>query len=384
MTNRCWLFTLGFSITAIGSLLLTACGGGSNDGDGAAARPAAGESRTTSTADLLPQEIIYSGPMTRSSVDDNPPDWPPIEFSPAEMHFGVISPGQNIKGTVTIHNAGTRALKVLRSGTSCGCTTAADLSGHVILPGGEVEVPLGMKPKSGLGEKQESFTMFFEGYEQVPVRYYIKGEVSLPIRAYPSPLDIRESLVGEMTVESRESDPFRVLAINGEPPQFIDFNPETDEPRGQYRIAYDMTDAAARREIPWYYVIETDHPDAPIIDVRIWHDQTRVPRYQGRPWVSKDWRVILDVAQPGEPVEVAASIEYAGTRNPQPETADLDILTPELFDAEIIDVEVDDKVMTFRLSITPKQTTPGLLYGQLELMASGFPTPVYVIGRIDG
>jgi hypothetical protein len=70
-----------------------------------------------------------------------------------------------------------------------------------------------------------------------------------------------------MTLDSIEGRPFTVIAINGRPPIFTDFDPAHDRPRAQYVVGYDFSDLAPV-DLPRRVMVETDHPGARMIDVQ--------------------------------------------------------------------------------------------------------------------
>ncbi len=319
----------------------------------------------------------------RTSARENPDGWPPIEFEPPVLDFGVVEPGAAGQGKVKIWNAGSTPLRILRSVTSCGCTEAEDLGGRVISPGQFTEFSTTMTMKSGLGEKKEKVSILFEGYEQTFVPYFFQAEVSLPIRIAPPHITAITTLTGELVAESRDGQPFRVLAVNGHAPEFVDFDPGRDSPRNRYTLRWDLTELDEQGNIPWFWVIETDRADSPLIDVRVRHDATRPDRPKGRPWVPKDQRVVLGVVRPDSPVEVTAKIEYAGNISPQANTAAISQTPDQPFDAELIEAVPHGQFLEYRIRITPRVGEPGLLYGLLTLHASNFTTPLRVIARLE-
>ncbi len=310
-----------------------------------------------------------------------------VEFEPAEMDFGVLAPGEAGRGTSRIWNIGLEPIRIARSITSCGCTSADDLTGRVIPPGGYTEFSTTMKMKSGLGEKKEKITVYFDGSpKRLAIQYYT-AEVSLPVRLTPSAL-ARELVNGQWTqvtsgqvrLEAVDGKPFRVLRSQGAPPVFVDFDPARDPPRSQYTIRWDL--ARLGNQIPWFWVIETDRDDCPVIDARIQHASTAPLRVPGRPWVPKDQRLLVGRVRRGESFEIATRIEYGGRNQPQPETATVSSWNPSLR-AELLDVQPDGRELQYRIRLTPTAgLPPGLLYVQLAIRASGFDSPLYVIGTV--
>jgi hypothetical protein len=324
---------------------------------------------------------------SRSRVEDNPAGWPPIEFEPAEMHLGILLPGQMGQGTGRIHNVGTEPLQIRASRTTCGCTSTTRLEGKTIQPGGSLPFAVSLEPKSGLGEKREGLRLIFADHQAL-VTYVFRAEVSLPVRAEPPHLTAVDDrtkqliLTGEFELTARDDRPFRVLAVHGGPPDLVGFDPGRDEPRSSYTVRWDITDMNASGTVPWFLVVQTDHPAAPLVDLRIRHPSTKPPRPAGRPWVPKDQRVVIGPVQAGDPVEVRAKLEYQPREVPAPGTAAVRSES-EQFDIQLLAAEADGQVVTVTAVVTPAAGTPGLIYGTAFVEVSGFEMPLRVIGLLE-
>ena len=154
-----------------------------------------------------------------------------------------------------------------------------------------------------------------------------------------------------------------------------------DAPRAQYPVRWDLD--RFEGVIPWFWVIETDRPDCPIIDARVQHSSTLPPSPTGRPWVPKDQRLLVGIVRKGEPLEVTTSIEYAKNYPPDSASAVVASESP-LFDAELLEAQVDQQHLSYRVRLTVADTaSPGLLYGTLAIGANGYTATLYVVGRID-
>jgi hypothetical protein len=347
-----------------------AAGGCGGDGGGGEAAPNAGMEAPA------PQPPT----ATRSSVLENPPGWPPVEFEPVELDFGLMAPGETARGTARVHNVGAEPLHIIASWTTCGCTTASGLDGLTIEPGTSVEFSTEMEPKPGLGEKREGVAMRFRGYEP-RVEFYIRAEVAFPVRVVPPHITATAELTGQFEVRSQDGRPFSVLRVNDAPPDFVDFDPSTDAPRDRYTIRWDLRALADRGEVPWFWVIETDRAECPVIDIRVRHMSTLPVRPRGRPWVPKAQRVLLGRVAPGEPVEVTAKIEYARGHRPAVDTAAVRSDSTR-FRAELVEAVEDGQLVEYRIRVTPAPDASGFLMESIDLNASGFSSPLYLVGRI--
>jgi hypothetical protein len=361
---------------------LGGCDGGADDGAAAVSTPEPDVARSTPTAAAPPAARAAD----RSNVAQNPAGWPPVEFEPRELDFGILGPGETGSGSGRVWNVGSQPLSIIRSITSCGCTTTEDLGGRTIPPGGFIDFATSMEPKSGNGEKKEKVTFFFRGYEQVQVPFFFKAELSQPVRVVPPRITAydgrRKQTIysGEVTVTAQDGSPFRLLASHGAPPAFIDFDPAVDAPRAAYRVRWDITAMERAGNVPWFWVFETDRPDSPVVDIRVQHDSTRPQRNRSRPWQPKDQRVVIGEAWPGTPVDVEAKIEFNPNVVPDAATASISG-SPDGMDVQLTKVVRDGQFLKYKLRVTVDDGEPGLLYGLIDLNAAGFSTPLRVIGR---
>lgn len=334
-------------------------------------------------ADATPVEAPPAAPTppARSSVADNPPGWPPVEFEPPALDFGLLEPGELGEGTVRIHNVGDQTLAIKASGTTCGCTTTDRLDGVTIAPGDSYEFSVQMEPKPGLGEKREGMGIFFDGFEP-RVEFFFTAEIAFPVHVIPPHITATATSTGELDIASQDGEPFRVLYSNGEAPDFVDFDPKTQSPRDRYTIRWDLTDLVARDAVPWFWVIETDRPECPVIDIRVRHSSTIPFRPRGRPWTPKGQRVLVNRITPGEQVEVSMKLEFVPGRTPNASAATIQSSATK-FDAELLEASVDGQFLEYRIGITASEDAVGMLNEKVDLFASGFSAPLYVIGRIE-
>ena len=357
-------------------------------------RPEPAATATAPTEPTAPKvkDLGLGRKPARGDVARNPAGWPPVELEPQVMDFGVLAPGDTARGTSRIWNVGTAPLNILKSITSCGCTAAEDLGGRAIEPGGYTEFTTEMTMKSGLGEKQEKISIIFEGYPRAYVVQYFNAEVSLPIRLTPPHLPASKmdpqtgrwsnTTSGQIQVKSVDGKPFRILRTQGGPPQYVGFDPATDEPRSEYTLRWDLERFGDR--VPWFWVVETDRPDAPVVDARIQHVSTLTPRVPDRHWQPEDQRIVVGIVPAGEPFEISTAIDCDAGTFPDPATANVTSTSPNL-QVELLETQRDGQRLDYRVRVTPAaQLPPGLLYETIQLYAGGYGVPLRIIGRIAG
>lgn len=321
----------------------------------------------------------------RGRVYGSPPV--PVEFQPQQLDFGIVAPGTVAKGRARIFNTGNQVLTITKSYTSCGCTNAEKLDGRTIPPGGFIEFGTELEIKSGLGEKREKVTLLFEGYGNQQVIFFYTAEASRQVRVTPPYLpafneQTQQTVTsGQVQVESLDGKPFTILSAHGKTPSYAGFDPATDAPRNEYTLNWDLSREDAAGTVPWFWMLHTDHPDAPIVDMRVRHASTRPPRVKGRPWQPKDQRVVLDEVEAGETIEVVAKIEFGASMRPVAEMAAI-VASSSQFTATLARASVDDRFLEYHLHITPTGTTPGLIYDTITLQAAGHESPLRVVGML--
>lgn len=358
---------------------------------------------TASTQDGSGGDGAEGGTVRALATESDP--W--CVFDPPELAFGHILPGTELSQTVKITNVGTRPLTVKSMTPSCACTTMEDLTGAVIEPGGSVEFTPLVEARSWMGMKRDRVTFLFEEVNK-PYIMNISSNVGRAVVIEPAyitavpdadehwqirgetPEATQERLTGEFTVRSIDDRPFRILAVNGEEPPYVDFDPETDEIRSEYKLTWDLSvyDESAcvdefGNRMPGWWVVETDHPDAPVLDARVRHLCTMQEPYGGRMWGLTDFRVVLGEIKAGRPVEFTTSMKWL---RDQPPTDTIRAVKSESteFEADLVEVGREGETITALVRIVPSPDHRGLLYGTCRFFSytPGHSAPLTVIARV--
>lgn len=229
---------------------------------------------------------------------------PPLVATPATVDFGIVEPGSELEAEITLANTTDRPVRILRAQPSCTCTTV-DMDGVVVPARGSVQMPLAMTTNRSVGRKIARVQLLIEGHPR-PIVVGLDAENAWAVRAIPPHLAVRdradqpERRVGTFALESTDQRPFRVLSVLGGAPDFVGFDPDVDEPRSRYELRYDFTglDCAS---IPPFLIVHTDHPKAPLLDLRVRHDpctkiQTAMPM--------ADFRSNLGEVRTGQRIEL--------------------------------------------------------------------------------
>lgn len=302
---------------------------------------------------------------------------PPVEFDPPTLDFGLIEPNRPVVGTITVRNTGDRPLKVLTVKPTCKCTTLSDIAGAVIEPGGSVDLVAELEGRDSTGTRKASVRIAFEGYDQA-LEVDILAEVTFPVRVSPTIFNLAAGdTTGHVVVKSTDGRTFNVLAANRRPPAFVDFDPEFDEPRSEYVLKWDVTQEKADGTLPRWWVIETDHPDCPLVDAWIRDRSTIELPQRGQKWLLNDRRVVLGILEPGQATDFTVRIkDLAGTR-----IYSVRPLSPD-FEARLLSVEPRGADADCTIRVTPSASAKGLVVGRIEFVASEFWARMDVIFKV--
>jgi squalene-hopene/tetraprenyl-beta-curcumene cyclase len=302
----------------------------------------------------------------------------PVKAEPASVDAGFVQPHSEVKFVATLRNTSGQALTCVRSAPSCTCTTL-DMVGKSIPAGGTLEVPISMKTSGATGEKTAEVVLTFGGAPGA-VQLKLKATVAYPVHGWqlnPAPgggtkrdpfvnaFDLPQNVRGEVTVESLDGKSFRVLSVNGAPAVLADPARAAMGPQESWQLRYDLSAVPCER-MPPYLVIETDRPDARLIDMRIRHQCTRIsPNF-----AFEQFRENLGVMAPGETKAFELVIKRAnGVRIDR-----VDSLDPRL-ESRLLEQKAGagDEILV-RTAVTARPDASGVVIGALRFTGVG-PDP---------
>lgn len=304
-----------------------------------------------------PQDPIFpGGPPTVAPGADVIDALPPLAVSPATLNMGTALPMQGMRGSAELRNVGDRPLKILAVTPSCKCTTTNNLAGTVIMPGQSVELEAELEPVPMPQIQRAELRILVEGYGQI-ISLPLTGEVTLPIRTNPKLINAAGNgpREGRVVIESMDQKPFTICSVGGRKPEFLGYDPATQEPRSSYLIKYNLDTWSPT--FPAYLVVETDREDCPVLDIWIRHETT-IPRPGMR---MVDYRVNAGRVDLGSSTEVVVE-----TREPVEEILAVESLTPDV-GIDLVRQEADANGRKIFLKVTPRNPQGGLFYTQFKL-----------------
>ncbi len=203
---------------------------------------------------------------------------------PADVDFGIVKPGSKLTADVILVNPFPTPMTIVQAVPTCQCTTV-EVAGETIPPGGGIAIPITLQVPSTTGKKQAAVNTVLQGPGGENVRgprLTLTAVAAYAVRTTPLYIDALppNPVTGSVSVASTDGLPFRVLSVNGRPPVLL----TPDQPLSQHVVQYDLGPAATQVEqagspevFPKWMIFETDHPEAPVIEMRIRHPFSKLP-----------------------------------------------------------------------------------------------------------
>lgn len=175
---------------------------------------------------------------------------------------GTVSPMDFVRGSFKIRNVSDKPVTVLKVEAGCRCTFGA-MTENVIPPGGESTLNYEIDVRGTIGPLRKPISIRLAGFEAM-YEVVVQGELQYPVRC--SPPTIQPNGVGEsqITLSSADGVPFSVLSVDGQPATVVSRNPAEGPKALTWTLSFNVS-----RSWPYAVVVETDHPKAPVIDLRV-------------------------------------------------------------------------------------------------------------------
>ena len=316
-----------------------------------------------------PDLAFPSGPGTANYTTEGP-----IKAEPPAINAGLVEPGSTVKGDFKLLNTSGQPVTVLAARPSCTCTTL-ELDGKTIPARSSINVPVEMKVSSATGTKQAAVNIVFKGLNQI-VQITLTAQVAYKIKGTPTPyIDAvaPENVTGTFGLQSIDGRPFNVVSVMGQKPVFVGFNPGSDAPRNNYTLRYDLRSYPCNA-MPMYAIIETDHPECRILDMRIRHECTRFkPQLSLGQFVANAG--VIPVGGRGEFMMEIKNLGNAGVSG-------VSTSTPEVA-VRLVDQVSDGTNVQCTVEVVPRQGVSGVLYFPVTFHAAGRSAPVQVYCLVE-
>lgn len=271
---------------------------------------------------------------------------PPVTLDPPSRDLGLNDPNKVIRTQFTLRNTSQTTLKLKEIRVACSCTQGT-LNPTTIPAGATATLDVALDLRGSLGPLKKDLSVFFEGYP-TPVAVNMTGSMSYPVRVDPPASTPDMTYRQRLTLDSIDGKPFKVLAINGEKPNVVSSEPAGGERAVKWVLDYQFTSG----KMPAVLVIETDHPDAPVVDVQVHHQEVSDREFND--YIKDSYRDVfimrkglnVGVMHKGKPMEFNVQLQLKDIARAK----DVTVRT----DSDEVDVEI--------VSFNPYKPGPGAEY----------------------
>ena len=301
---------------------------------------------------------------------------PALRMEPEAFEAGDMKPTEKRSTTFTLTNTSEATIEVEDVRSTCWCA-AGELTDRSIEPGETVTLQVTLEATPEPGVLDRAIYVYAKGYAQ-PAILTLRADVNYGIRThleYDTPEEFR---MGIVHLTSADGSAFRVISANRTKPVFVDeFDPAHDAPKSEYTIRYDLSSAPPGMLPPWF-IIETDHPDSPIIDLPVVPEGEEVRRL--RPWIVSTGRVMVGRFGPGEWRDFVITLR--GVRDDTLNS--IETLTDEPGEARVtlMGLEPAPDGMRARFRVAAAANARGVVMEKLTIAANGHDESLYILGRV--
>ncbi|MHC5006522.1 MAG: DUF1573 domain-containing protein [Planctomycetota bacterium] len=314
----------------------------------------------------------------------------PLKIDPGGFDLGTIPPHSAYETMATLSNNGSAPMTITSAKSSCMCTVPKGLEGSVIPPGGSHPFSMTFTTSDAPGAKDAKVWVYFEaGGEAQHLMVRIEADVALVVRSEPPYVDALNGVAsGTVRIESTDGKPFSILSTYGGDPVFADgFDPQVDDARTAYTLQWDVafpTMSGCDNAKLWW-VVETDHPDCPVLPLRIRHDCTGLRAdadHQQRGWIFREYLANLGSVKAGVPVEVEVdlrrlpSLQRISVTSVESLSEDV---TAELVEAR----EGEGLFTTCTVRFTAHRGVEGLVYAMVKFSTASGDKDVAFVARVQ-
>ncbi len=280
---------------------------------------------------------------------------PKVEMRPEKLDFGLMRPRETRTETVLLTNAGNEPIRFTNVTSTCGCAKGS-VEQNTINPGESARLDVTLEARENVGPLNQKLTVFIEDSpKRIPVE--LTAEVTKPIKADPFFLNLLGPKEGEIKLTAVDGAPFKVLSIDGEPAEG-----SLSQLRPSHTVPWDLSETAPE-DLRLWYMIETDHPEMPLIDLRVVHPALFPKMNQGSHWTATPDRLVLGTLSAGE--SRTETLSLVKQRRDVPVEVES---TKGLFDVRVVEISPGDRDLRVTLSLTPTSKAAeqgGLIRGAL-------------------
>ena len=293
-----------------------------------------------------------------------------MEVVPARYELGDIRPGSSHTGQFRIRNISDQPLTFVRAVISCKCTTTTDISGRMLAPGESMDFDATLEAPRTPGVKDAKVQLVVEGGLR-PVEIVVSGDVTMAIKAVPPYIGgvKGDQNRGEVRLESLDGRAFKILSSGG-------LAPPSGDAGAEWTLGWDL-DRGPDLSTHIWWVIFTDHPECPVLPLRIRNPKTGYQSDSNR--FERFWSFDERIVNAGT-IEAGAASEHdvviahynprkrGAVENPMWRNVKaVRSLSPEVTARMIAVTPISRDELRVRFSITPAADFSGPLHAFLEI-----------------
>lgn len=315
-----------------------------------------------------------------ATIVDPSPIEDSIKIEPAELEVGYIKPGEPVYREVLLRNMSDEPIQFARVSTTCTCVQG-ELLDDLTEPGEAARLKVRIEGRD-IGPIAQKLTIWFVGASR-PLQVTVKAEVAQAVKADPFYINLATPpsgeqeipQTGEITLTAIDGRPFRVLSAGGAKPALK--SGDANDPATEHVVLWDFTNVTDDEVQPWW-LIETDHPEARLIDIRVIHMALirKMVASQG-PWTLAPDRIIVPDLAAGKSDE--RDIKLIKVKGGTIESISVD---SPLLDVELVDVQRTAAGAEATVRISASREAKGVIRTKLNVKADGVSQSSYLFVRI--
>ncbi len=269
----------------------------------------------------------------------------------AEVAFGYLLPDSTTERRVLLRNNGDEPVEFTRVSTGCSCATG-EVEKRPIEPGDAAELIVTFKANANPGVQNRNISVWAKGVPR-PFDVKVTAEVTHQLRADPFFINMLKDQKGKVLIESVDERPFKVLSVDGKKPVFEKGHGKSSAT--SHIIIWNMENVK-EDDVPPFLIIETDHPEVPILDLRVIH-MGIIKNAQGEEtpsWILGTDRVLLGAMSPGDAVTRTFKLVKLSNID------DVKVESPDdAFEVKIVEVKPVARALEATVEFRPKTKANG-------------------------
>ena len=367
------------------------------DGEPATSTPSASQ---PPPAAVTPTAPVQQPPPIATRPSAAPPTKvSSVRFDPPLIQWGFLKPGEikTLGGSVT--NEGIEPIRFTGAMKGCSCTTV-DVAAVELRPG--ETLPFTATMTAGLTPTSKASKISLVLEDHVPISVPTDGEIVRGIRVSPRRMSAVDrnrqdpstpptmAQLRRIRFDAPEGHPFRILRVDGVDVSTFPLGAELMQPKPVHTFIFDDFNAfdpetgldADGTPIKLFRLVETDHPDAAVIEVPVDHPIriAQLQRRGDRPWFFVENRFVADTVAPGSSTIVEVPL-LVDSRVPWEPPIAVSSLSDD-FDVRLVELVPVGSKQRASIEVTPHLTADGAYLGDIRVESANFSVTVPLIGAV--